>query len=75
MYGQRAVGESATDWHCLDRRGITGSSLNPAVEINAVSGGDRVDQGLELGGRVLVGPGSQPPVEGDGGGEPGADRA
>ncbi|QKV97634.1 chromosomal replication initiator protein DnaA [Streptomyces sp. NA02950] len=27
---------------------ITGSSLNPAVEVNAVSGGDRVDQGLEL---------------------------
>ncbi|SFG94220.1 hypothetical protein SAMN02787118_13430 [Streptomyces mirabilis] len=50
-----------------------GSSSNSAAEINAVSGGDRVDQGLELGGWVLVRPGSPPPVEGDGGGEPGAD--
>jgi hypothetical protein len=47
---------------------FTSSSLNPAIEINAVSGGDRVDQGLELGGRVFVRPGSPPPVQGDGGG-------
>lgn len=45
----------------------TGSSLNSAVEVNAVSGGDRVDQGLELGGWVRFRPGSPPPVEGDGG--------
>ncbi|MGW0720298.1 nucleotide sugar dehydrogenase, partial [Streptomyces sp. NPDC002778] len=32
----------------------TGSSLNPEVEINTVSGGDRVDQGLEVGGWVFV---------------------
>ncbi|MGW0720329.1 hypothetical protein ACWD3K_37205, partial [Streptomyces sp. NPDC002778] len=32
----------------------SGSSLNPEVEINTVSGGDRVDQGLEVGGWVFV---------------------
>ncbi|MGC0335011.1 hypothetical protein RKD20_000045 [Streptomyces sp. SLBN-8D4] len=51
-------------------RPLTGSSWNPVVEVNAVSGGDRVDQGLELGGRVLVRPGSPPSVQGGGGGEP-----
>lgn len=40
----------------------------PAVEVNAVSGGDRVDQGLELGEWGLVHPGLPPPVEGDAGG-------
>ncbi|MER5466604.1 helix-turn-helix transcriptional regulator [Streptomyces sp. NPDC002668] len=56
--------------HRGEPRSATASSLNPVVEINAVSGGDRVDQGLELGGRVLVRPGSPPPFEGGGGGEP-----
>lgn len=46
---------------------VTGSSSNPALEVNAVSGGARVDQGLELGGWVLVRPGLPPSVEGDGG--------
>ncbi|MGW0771936.1 helix-turn-helix domain-containing protein, partial [Streptomyces sp. NPDC002676] len=32
--------------------GATGSSLNPAVEVNAVSVVDRVDQGPEFGGWV-----------------------
>jgi hypothetical protein len=54
-------------------RAFTGSSLNSAVEVNAVSGGDRVDEGLELGGWVRVGPCLPPSVEGDGGGEPGTD--
>ena len=52
---------------------ITGSSLNPAVEVKTVSGGDCVDQCLELGGWVLVRPGLPPPVEDSGGGEPGTD--
>ncbi|MFK0113353.1 LysR family transcriptional regulator [Streptomyces sp. NPDC091217] len=51
----------------------TGSSSIPAVEVDAVSGGARVDQGSELEGRVLVRPGSPPSVAGDGRGEPGTD--
>lgn len=51
----------------------TGSSLNPEIEVNAVSVGDHVDQGLEFGGWVGVRPGSPPSGEGDGEGEPGAD--
>src|SRR5690348_14231004 len=44
----------------------SGSSLNPAVEVDVVSGGNRVEQGLELGGWVRVRPRSPPSVEGDG---------
>lgn len=53
----------------------TGSSLNPEVEVYALSGGDGVDQGLEFMGWVRVRPGLPPAGEGDGGGEPGPDGA
>ncbi|MFE2585154.1 low temperature requirement protein A [Streptomyces sp. NPDC059378] len=52
-----------------------GSSLNPEVVVDAVSGGDRVDQGLELRGWGRVRPGSPPSGEGDGWREPGPDGA
>jgi hypothetical protein len=54
---------------------LTGSSLNPAVEIKGYAGGDGVEEGLEFGGWVAVRPGSPPAVQGDGGGEPGAGGA
>ncbi|MCX4580785.1 hypothetical protein OHB41_48300 [Streptomyces sp. NBC_01571] len=57
------------------QRAFTGSSLNPEVEVNALSGGDRVDQGLEFMGWVRVRPCLPPAGEGDGWGEPGPDGA
>lgn len=53
----------------------TGSSLNPAVEVEGAARSDRVEQGLEFGGWVPVGPCLPPASQGGGGGEPGADRA
>ncbi|MEU7597673.1 hypothetical protein AB0B79_32265 [Streptomyces sp. NPDC039022] len=53
----------------------TGSSLHPTVKIKGAAGGDRLEQGLEPGGRVLVGPGPPPAVQGGGRGKPGADCA
>lgn len=54
-------------------RALTGGSLNPAVKIKGLAGGDRVEEGLEFERRVLVGPCSPPAAQGDGRGEPGAD--